>query len=1452
MFNKIINWSVNNKLFVALLTIALIFWGVYSLNQLPIDAVPDITDNQVQILTTSPSTGAEDLEKFVTFPIEQTMATIPNVEQIRSFSRFGLSVVTIVFTEKTDIYWARQQVGERLIEAKSQIPSHLGEPSLAPLSSGLGEIYQYILVPKKGYEKKFDAAELRTIQDWMIRRQLLGLKGVADISSFGGNLKQYEIRINPLELKRLSISVSDVYKAVNENNENSGGGYIEKDNTSTFIRTQGLLKSKHDIESIKIKENENGIPILIGDIAKVEFGSALRYGALTNGDKGEAVGGIVLMLKGSNSSEVIGNVKAKIEEITASLPKGVSIEPYLDRTKLVNNAISTVSTNLTEGALIVIFVLVLLLGNLRAGLIVASIIPLAMLFAISMMNIFGVSGNLMSLGAIDFGLIVDGSVIIVEATLHIIHIKGARKYSQNEMNEVVIFSASKFSKSAVFGQLVILVVYLPLLTLIGVEGKMFKPMAETVLFAILGAFILSLTYIPMISALFLSKNVKNKLNISDKIIRFISRKFMPALISTVRHQKVVLIGLLSIFVISILIFMNLGSEFIPTLDEGDFAVETRLPPGSSLTKMIATTGKAAKILKDNFPEVKKVIGKIGSAEIPTDPMPMEAADLMIILKDKKEWTSAETKEELAEKMQLKLESYFSGVEFGFQQPIQMRFNELMTGAKQDVVVKVYGEDLDKLSFYAKKIGKLAGKIKGVQDLYVEEVTGLSELIVSFNHENLAFYNVSIQEVNDVINTSFAGKNAGLIFEGEKRFDLVIKNDFAARNSIEDLKSLIITSSNGNQVPLELLADVAYKIGPSQIQRDDTKRRIIVGFNIRGRDVGSIITELKAAIDKKVVFEAGYTTAYGGTFKNLESARNRLMIAVPIALLLIFILLYVTFKSLKQASLVFTAIPLASIGGIFALWFRDMPFSISAGVGFIALFGVAVLNGIVMIAEFNSISDSGENNIYKIIIRGTRSRLRPVLLTAFVASLGFLPMAISHGSGAEVQKPLATVVIGGLISATILTLFILPILYLLSNSARKMKIRKPTLKAISILFLLIGFNFSSFSQDIKVEDCIKIALENNKNLAASSLESSKQLILSKGNKEIPKTNVGFMYGQFNSINKTDNNLNISQSIPYPTIYGLENKLGVVKSQKAEFEHLINEAELKLNVRIAFQALIYASRQLILLQEQDSLFRLMEVKMKLKYEQSDIQPVDYLLFKNQKNELQQKVKRKIEDFNSAQYNLTLFLGKAVFVNPKIDIENSKMILLADSPNFSEHLMLKPLEINQEQNAIQQKLNRNRSYPDLTLGYFNQTLIGIQQVNGVDQYFSGNKRFQGIQGSVTIPIFNLATKRKNEALTIENKQLDFKIEQEKLMLENEYLKNLQKYNSLKNSLIDFENGILANNKEINKKTSLLFQNGDISNIEWIYMQQLILNSEEQYLNLVNELNQQVIYLNWLITQN
>ncbi len=1031
MFHSIIRFSIQHKLLVGMFTLALIGWGSWSLTRLPIDAVPDITNNQVQIITVSPTLAAPEIERLVTFPVEQTMATIPEIIEMRSISRFGLSVVTVVFEEDTDIYWARQQVNERLNQAQDQIPAGAGSPEIGPLSTGLSEIYQYVLRPHGGFEAKYDAMELRTIQDWIVRRQLIGTPGVADISSFGGYVKQYEIAVDPLKLRAMDISISDVFNALEKNNQNTGGAYIERGPNTYFIRSEGMVQSIEDLRQIVVKNTASGLPVLMKDVGIIQLGSAARYGALTYNEKGEAVGGVVLMLKGANSSEVIANVKERIAQIRKTLPEGVEIEAFLDRTRLVNNAIETVVNNLAEGALIVVFVLVMMLGNFRAGLIVASVIPLAMLFAISMMNLFGVSGNLMSLGAIDFGLIVDGAVIIVEATMHHLGISQlTRKLSQNEMDLEVEQSASSMMRSAAFGQIIILIVYLPILSLTGIEGKMFRPMAQTVSFAILGALILSLTYVPMVSALLLSKTTGHQANFSDKIIAFFKRLYQPTIHTVLKH-KIATVGVSgALLIVSLVVFFRLGGEFIPTLNEGDFAVETRLITGSSLSQSVETNLKTADVLIQNFPEVVAVIGKIGTSEIPTDPMSIEVTDLIITLKEKDQWVSAQTREELADKMLAKLEDALPGVMYGFQQPIQLRTNELMTGAKQDVVIKIFGEDLDMLAKYGEAVGSLAREVEGAEDVFVEPIGGLPQIVVKWNRERLAQFGLSIEEANRVLRAGFAGEVAGMVFENEKRFELVVRLANQNRQNMSDVKNLSVTTAAGLQVPLDQLGEISLTIGANQIQRDDAQRRIVVGFNVRGRDVESIVKELDALISARLKFEPGYYVSYGGSFKNLEEAKQRLLVAVPLALALIFLLLYFTFHSLRHGLLIFTAIPLSAIGGVFALWLRDMPFSISAGVGFIALFGVAVLNGIVLIAEFNQLKKTHDLPLNEIVIRGAMVRLRPVMMTALVASLGFLPMALSQGSGAEVQRPLATVVIGGLVTATLLTLVVLPVLYTL--------------------------------------------------------------------------------------------------------------------------------------------------------------------------------------------------------------------------------------------------------------------------------------------------------------------------------------------------------------------------------------------------------------------------------------
>ena len=1031
MLNKIIEFSIKNKLIIILMTLGLIIYGLFELKKLPIDAVPDITDNQVQIITVSPSLGAPDVERFITFPLEQTNYNIQGIKEMRSFSRFGLSVITIVFRDDVDLLVARQQVAERLQQVSKDIPTNLGVPQMAPISTGLGEIYQYVVRPKKGFEHRYNPMELRTIQDWIVRRQLLGTPGVADVASFGGNLKQYEVAVNPAILKSMGVTITEVFNALQKNNQNTGGAYIEKGPSVLFIRTEGLMNKIPDIENTVVKNLADGTPILIKNIGKVQYGKAIRYGAMTFNGKSEVAGGVVMMMKGSNSNEVIKLVKSRIEEIQKTLPEGVKIDAFLDRTKMVNNAIGTVSKNLLEGALIVIFVLVLFLGNFRAGLLVASVIPLAMLFAIIMMNIFGVSGNLMSLGALDFGLIVDGAVIIVEAILHRFkHLTKFqdKKISQEFMDREVYTSSSTMMNSAVFGQIIILIVYLPILTLQGIEGKMFKPMAQTVIFALLGAFILSLTYIPMMSSLFLSKKIDLKHNFSDRMMAKFEAFYHRTLNFVLKIPNLVFFSVVGLFLISLFLMSRLGGEFIPSLPEGDFAVDTRVLPGSNLKTSTDAVQKSSKILMKKFPEIEKIVGKTGSSEIPTDPMPIDASDMMIILKPRAEWTSAKTYNELAEKMSAELKKNLVGVTYSFQYPVAMRFNELMTGARQDVVCKIYGENLDTLKVYAEKLGAISKKINGAQNIYVEPISGMPQIVISYKREALSQFGLNVEDVNNIVNTAFAGQSTGSVFEGEKKFDLVVRLDGEQRKNVDDVNNLLISTPSGIEIPLSTVARVELKESVNQIQRENAQRRIIVGFNVRNRDIQSTVEDLQKVVEKDFKLPSGYSISYGGTFENLQQAKSRLMIAVPISLLLILLMLYFAFNSVKYGLLIFSAIPLSMIGGILSLWIRDMNFSISAGVGFIALFGVAVLNGIVLIAEFNR-QKLVHSDLKEVVKIGGKTRLRPVLMTAFVASLGFLPMAISTGEGAEVQRPLATVVIGGLLLATFLTLYLLPLIYI---------------------------------------------------------------------------------------------------------------------------------------------------------------------------------------------------------------------------------------------------------------------------------------------------------------------------------------------------------------------------------------------------------------------------------------
>jgi heavy metal efflux system protein len=1442
MLNKIIMFSVQNKLIVGLMVIALILTGVYQASQLPIDAVPDITNNQVLVITQAPAYGANDIERLVTFPIEQANSNIAGLKEIRSFSRFGLSLVTMVFDDNIDIYWARQQVSEKLLQAKTQIPQGIGEPELGPISTGLGEIYQYVVRPKKGFEKKYNATELRSIQDWIVRRQLLGVKGVAEVSSFGGQIKQYEIAVMPDKLNGNGISINDVFEALEQNNQNTGGAYIEKGPTVLYIRSEGLVKNIEDIQNIAIKKSNAGVPLLIKDVADVKIGTATRYGAVCFNDQGEVAGAIVMMLKGANSNAVIKDVKARIEQIKTTLPEGVMIEAFLDRTKMVNNAISTVQKNLMEGALIVVFVLVLFLGNVRAGLLVASVIPLAMLFAICMMNLFGVSGNLMSLGALDFGLIVDGAVIIVEVIMHQIqHSKmGSQLLTQQQMDDTVTVSSKKMMNSSVFGQMIILIVYLPIFSLQGIEGKMFKPMAQTVAFALLGAFILSLTYIPMMSALVLSRK-KQTLNFSDRMMIWLQGKYRFVLVKALRIPKTILAAVFLLFIASIIVLSKLGGEFIPALEEGDFAVDTRVLSGSNLNTTIAFTQKTAHILKTKFPEVEKVVTKIGSGEVPTDPMPLEAADMMVILKDKSEWTSAKTFNELSDKMSKALEDV-PGVTVGFQYPVQMRFNELMTGARQDVVCKIFGENLDTLSQYAEMLGKQISSISGVKDLYIEPITGMPQVVIDYNRQAIAQYHLSIADVNKIVNTAFAGQTTGQLFEDEKRFDIVVRLNADAKKNINDIRNLLVPIDNGQQIPLSQLANVEIKQGINQIQREDAKRRIVVGFNVQNRDVKSIVKELQQKAKANIKLPVGYYTTYGGSFENLEQAINRLMIAVPISLLLIFVLLFFAFNNMKQGLLIYSAIPLSAIGGILFLALRGMPFSISAGVGFIALFGVAVLNGIVLISEFNRLQQDGITSLSRIVIKGTALRLRPVLMTALVASLGFLPMALSNGSGAEVQRPLATVVIGGLLIATLLTLFVLPLLYIVAQKKLKPIANQPFVTVTVILFFCFA-NHANAQSTLTLPQAIDLALRNNTQLQHAQLKVAYANAFINAAQEMPKTNVYTEIGQVNSV-LFDSKFGVAQSIPFPTIYKQQKKVYEIDEHIAKANQGLKEFEIRKAITELYLQYQYLKNKEKLFVLSDSLHTNFYKKAVLRLQKGESNILEKTIAENQKFSIELQMQQLQQEINLLLIRFDYVTNQS---NSKPNYD-SNFVYTIDTSYIAHHPILAIYQQDVAMALVNTMLEKTKLKPDMNIGINNTSFRGIAPNNVT---YNGLDRFTSMQLGLSIPVFAKNQKQKINALQIQQQIAESNTNLAQQKLKNEFEQALSQYQSSMQVFNTISTTVFKNAAIIKQTAIKQLINGEINYVDYIALINQTIDIDNQYLEAKQAVVNSILQLNFISIQ-
>lgn len=1318
MFKAIVHFSIQKKLFVGLTTLFLLLGGIYAMMTLPIDAVPDITNNQVQIVTVSPTLAPQEVEQLITMPIEIAMSNIMNVEEIRSVSRFGLSLVTVVFKESVPTLDARQLINEQIQTVAGEIPTELGTPELMPITTGLGEIYQYVLRVEPGYEEKYDAMELRTIQDWIVKRQLSGIPGIVEINSFGGYLKQYEVAVDPDALYSLNITIGEVFEALNRNNQNTGGSYIEKINKAYYIRSEGMIGKIKDIERIVIT-NRGGIPIHISDVGSVRFGSAKRFGAMTKDGEGECVGGIAMMLKGANANVVTKELEARVERVQKMLPEGVRVEPYLNRSELVDRNISTVIRNLIEGALIVFIVLIIFLGNVRAGLIVASVIPLAMLFAFILMRVFGVSANLMSLGAIDFGIVVDGSIVILEGMLAHIYSRRlmGRTLSAEEMDREVEAGAGHVARSATFAVLIILIVFFPLLTLTGIEGKYFTPMAKTLVFCIIGALILSLTYVPMMASLFLKRTISSKPTFADRFFGKLNGVYRRTLHFCLRHIWGTIACSFAALAVSLFLFTRLGAEFIPTLDEGDFAMQMTLPAGSSLTHSIELSKQAEETLMKNFPEIKHVVAKIGTAEVPTDPMAVEDADIMIVMKPFKEWTSASSRAEMVEKMKASLEP-ITGAEFNFSQPIQLRFNELMTGAKADIAIKLYGEDMAELYKKAKEASLFVEQVPGAADVIVEQAMGLPQLVVHYDRAKIARYGMNIEELNTIIRTAYAGEAAGVVFENERRFDLVLRLD---NDKVADLNldKLFVRTAEGIQIPVSEVATIELVNGPLQINRDATKRRIVIGVNVRDADIQKVVRTIQETLDKHIKLEPGYYFEYGGQFENLQNAIDTLTIVIPVALSLILLLLFFAFKSVTYSLVVFSTVPLSLIGGILALWLRGLPFSISAGVGFIALFGVAVLNGILMINHFNNLRKQTKYQMTtnRILAKGCPHLLRPVFLTGLVASLGFVPMAIAKSAGAEVQRPLATVVIGGLIVSTILTLIIIPVFYRLVNSSAAWK-RQRWLKRLLPFLLFLGILFPTHAQQtVSLEEAVTIALENHPRLktAMASIERSRA---SRGESwEVSPTTFNYSWGQINGETRNDNQMEITQSLGSLLTPFYKNALVNRQVTTGEYYRDLVKKEITAEVKQAWAYYQYAFHLCALYKEQIEWAGRLRKASQLRYEQGDITLLERNMSSTLVADLQTRLSQAEEELQLAtrRFSWTCYSD-----SPLLPMDTTLVLFPARVAEIApSDIHLNYFRSVADEKKAMLRIERSRFFPELSVGYVRQKIAPLR---GLDSWMVG----------------------------------------------------------------------------------------------------------------------------------
>jgi len=1448
MLNRIIDFSIGHKLIIILLTLFLVGFGVFAILQIPLGAVPDITNNQVQVITTSTNLSTQDVEQFITYPVELEMSNLPGVTEIRSISKFGLSVVTIVFEDKMGTYLPRQLIAEIIKTASSQIPEGFGTPEMGPISTGLGEIYQYILDTKPGYDEKYSIMELRTIQDWVVKRQLSGIPGVVEVNTWGGFLKQYEVAINPERIKGLGISLLDVFEAVEANNGVAGGAYIEKQEQSFFIRGDGLVSSLEDLKKVVVSSN-HGTPILVEDIAQVRFGSANRFGAITANGHGEKVLGQIMMLKDANSNKVIEAVKDRVAEVQETLPEGIYINPILERSELISKTSHTVLENLLFGCLIVFLIVVLLLGNLRSGLVIASIIPLSLLFTISMMYIFGIDANLMSLGALDFGIIIDGAVIIVEYIAIRLTLKrdsldrASGDEKQSLMDRITFEGSSKMMNSAIFGQVIILIVFIPVLSLSGVEGKMFRPMALAFSFAVLGAMFFGLTWLPVASSLFLRPEKGKQFGLTRYIMKLFYRSYDPVIRFSYDHKWIIFSLALASLVITGVVFSRMGGEFVPTLDEGDFVIQPVLRTGTSLSKTVDLTTRMENILIEEFPEVDQIVCRIGAAEVPTDPMSMEEIDMIITLKPKSDWVSAESKEELANRFKEAL-MVIPGIDYEFTQPIEMRFNELITGVRADLAIKIFGEDLDILADRAQEVGRLISDVPGAADVIIEKTAGLPQMSIKYKRNKVAYYGLSIEELNRYLTMAFGGTAAGVVFEGERRFDLVVRLQPQYRNDIEHIRNLPVEISNGRQVPLMELADIRYSTGPAKISRDDTRRRVVVSVNVRNRDLESVVGDIEAILNQSLDLPTGYYVDYGGQFENLQNATRRLKLAVPIALLLIFIFLHFAFKSFKEAALIFTAVPLSIVGGVFLLWIRGMPFSISAGIGFIALFGVSVLNGIVLIEHLKELKRQGIADMRERVLKGTRERLRPVLLTAGAAALGFLPMAISTSAGAEVQRPLATVVIGGLVTSTLLTMLALPLLYAVVDDIKGISLWPPRFikgKSLSFILLLIlpGMVYSQ-PRELDLAGVLDIALRNNSEVEAYRLRAEAEQALIRTAFSIDKTSIYYNYDE-NNIAANDYPIGVfggEQRFDFPTVYFAQKKVNTLAYEMAVNQYMGKKKQLSGEVSKAYFGLVYFQKRHALYRQMDSLYLHFFQAAQSSYEKGATSYLELLNAESKHNEVA-VLQRQMQQDTDIAYDLlrTLMNYDSAFV---VSEELLQMLELEeDSVRYDPgYQYLQNASLKQD---AELKVHRQMLLPDVTLNYF----------NGTNRY-EGADRYQGFEVGLGVPLFFgeqrariKATQYSLEASANLQTHYALQYENRRAKLKaglNKYLAAIRNYESTGKQL----------SSELVRSAELSYSAGEIDFFRFAESMDRAVEIELNYLENVYQYNQRVLDINYLILEN